>query len=550
MTGTGFAATDIQPGRAPRWVGPALAILSLAIAAPSLSNGFAYDDVPIIENNPVVHTLSSPRVYLTQGYWPPPGDIVYRPLTVWLFAVQWWIGDGAPIVFHAVNALLFMAGVLLLYRLGLRILPPAGAACAAMLFAVHPVHVEALANVVGQAELSVAAAVLLGVLVYLEGRRRPAFSTARAAALAGILLWAGLAKEQGLMLPLILLAAEATLVCGGSVAERVRQAGPAYLLQVVAGLLLLVLRLGAVPLTGGMQADAIRGASLPGRALTMLGAVPEWLRLFLWPFHLQADYGPGEIVRASGWGPSQLAGLLIVASAAAAVLVWRSRRPVAAFGLLWVAVALFPVSNLLTPTGVVVAERTLYLPSVGVALALGAGAAWLWQRLGQGRPRVAAGAAAMLLLVAPAWRTLTRERVWRDTGTLLAATVRDAPDSYRAWWLLAHHLAEVGDTARATAMYREAAERPASDARFWEEFGQFVRVTTGCEAAVPIFRRGLAQSDSAVVARSRLYYCLLDVGALDEARAVAAEGVSLGDSAFVALMARADSLSAARAESR
>jgi hypothetical protein len=91
-------------------------------------------------------------------------------------------------------------------------------------------------------------------------------------------------------------------------------------------------------------------------------------------------------------------------------------------------------------------------------------------------------------------------------------------------------------------MYREAAERPASDARFWEEYGQFVRVTEGCPAAVPIFRRGLAQSDSAVVARSRLYYCLVAVGSWDEARTVAVGGVALGDSAFVPLVARADSL--------
>ena len=61
-----------------------------------------------------------------------------------------------------------------------------------------------------------------------------------------------------------------------------------------------------------------------------------------------------------------------------------------AFGLGWIAIAFSPVANLLFPTGILVAERTLYLPSVGLALAVGA---WLEQMPGRWwRPALAAGA--------------------------------------------------------------------------------------------------------------------------------------------------------------
>ncbi|MGH7702575.1 MAG: tetratricopeptide repeat protein, partial [Gemmatimonadales bacterium] len=151
----------------------ALTILTLLVAAPSLSNGFAYDDVPIIQNNARVHTLASPWTYASQTYWPAAQDpSLYRPLTIWLYAVQWALGHGAPWLFHLVSVALYLAVCLALYALARALLPFPAAWLATALFIVHPVHVEAVANVVGQAELTVGLATMLAVGLYLRARRQ------------------------------------------------------------------------------------------------------------------------------------------------------------------------------------------------------------------------------------------------------------------------------------------------------------------------------------------------------------------------------------------
>ncbi len=262
--------TDIEansdlavPERRPFLMMALLLGLGFAATAPSLRNGFAYDDEVIVATNESVHTLAAPWTYTQHRYWPVGGVRLFRPATIWLYALQWKVGGGSPLAFHVVNVMFYLAGILALYLVAIRLLPPPGAWLAAALFAVHPVHVEAVGNVVGQAELNVGLSALLGLLVYLEGRRLGAFSLSRRIVLALLLAWGGLAKEQGLMLPVLLLVAEVTVVQDPrSWGQRARLLLPVALLQVVAGLLVLTLRLGAVGFGGIEQAIAIRGVAI------------------------------------------------------------------------------------------------------------------------------------------------------------------------------------------------------------------------------------------------------------------------------------------------
>ncbi len=184
-----------------------------------------------------------------------------------------------------------------------------------------------------------------------------------------------MSKEQGFIAPLLLGGAEWLLLAdrGEPLRARFRLLLPvtavAVLLFVVRGILL----------NGNVRRDA--GPSPAPRALSPAGrlvvdvsqrSIPEWATPHSsWPMHLQADYGPPGI--PVGWRNRvrHLFGLLLVCSPVFAWLFvrWRRRDPVAAFpGLLWAAVALAPVSNLITPTGIVMAERVLFLPTVGLAV--------------------------------------------------------------------------------------------------------------------------------------------------------------------------------------
>src|SRR5690606_1854159 len=171
---------------------------------------------------------------------------------------------------------------------------------------------------------------------------------------------------------------------------------------------------------------------------------------------LLIDYGPRVIMPATAWTGHALAGLLILAALlAGGVLALARGRGRAALALLWFPVAGLPVSNLLVTIGVLVAERTLYVPSFALAVAAAGGASVVGRLRSNESRRLAAvvGAAALLLLAA---RTALRVPEWDSTERIFAALVRDRPDSFRAHWVLGRAARHAGDRDAARAHYGKA----------------------------------------------------------------------------------------------
>jgi hypothetical protein len=138
-----------------------------------------------------------------------------------------------------------------------------------------------------------------------------------------------------------------------------------------------------------------------------------------------------------------LAAVILFAVVLAVVL--RQRRwPVMAFSLLWVPVALAPVSNVLFESGVVLAERTLYLASVGACLVAGAAA----ERFLVTRWSMVAAATASVVL-AFGIRTWTRTPAWRDDRTYLLTLLADHPEAYDAHLAAARVLAGASSVEQA-----------------------------------------------------------------------------------------------------
>jgi hypothetical protein len=112
----------------------------------------------------------------------------------------------------------------------------------------------------------------------------------------------------------------------------------------------------------------------------------------------------------------------------------RRRAPAVTFGILWTGVALFPVSNIVVPTSILLAERTLFLATIGAVIAVGGAAQMAWESEGAGS-RWARRALAGLWVVAIGLgmaRTVERWSVWRDETTYVTRTAQDAPRSFRA----------------------------------------------------------------------------------------------------------------------
>src|SRR5204862_1132672 len=171
------------------------------------------------------------------------------------------------------------------------------------------------------------------------------------------------------------------------------------------------------------------GASPWAIRLTAVAAFADFARLLVFPLRLRVDYSPAErtlVATPLDWRFA-LGVLCLLAWAALLVLAWRRGRRVEAFGLGWIGVALLPVANLLYPAGVLVAERTLYLPSVGLALAAGA-ALGAWVERGAAPRRLAW--VLGLMVVTGGVRTALRVPVWRDQLTVVLSELEDSPRSF------------------------------------------------------------------------------------------------------------------------
>ena len=513
-------------------------VVAAAVAGISLRNGFAYDDLPMIVDNARVTTLSPPWEYLGQSYW--PGGGLYRPLTVWLLALQWHLGGGAAWLFHAVNIALHVVVTGLVYLLARRVLSPACAGLAAILFAVHPVHVEAVANVVGFSELLCTGLVLASVLLAMRGMTH-GFSPPLRLGVIALGLLAAVSKEQGFMTPALLLVT-AGIAGQPPGAVSFRRMAPAAVGLAALLLALLVLRAAVLGgLAGQVPVAPLQGLTPTTRVLVSLGTVPDWARLLLWPARLSFDYSPpGYQVAATPGTVHLLAGLIL---GACFWLAWRHRRsaPAITLGFTWTAIALLPISNLMLPTGVLLAERTLYLASVGVVLAIAGVAERVWRRLPSGTVQRLALASTAILLLAAAARSARRAAIWHDNDTLFRQVEVEAPNNYRAHRTLALHLDRQGQLDAAEREYRRSIALWGRDPSMYEDLAILLHRQERDAEAVSVLSTGLDIAPSAPVMRSKLYYIQAGHGEWQEARATAAAGLALGDTMFAPLVRLADS---------
>lgn len=434
-------------------------VAAVAVYLNAVPNGFALDDVPIIEENPTVTEGASYGEIWTGRYWPdrPREMALYRPLSVSMYRLEWDLWNGDPRGFHAVNIVLHGAASVLVLLLLVSVgAPVAGAAAGALIFGVHPVHVEAVANVVGRAEIIATLSVVGGVLLHRGIRHR----WLRRGAVAGVFFLGLAAKESAVALPALLLLTDVLVPVEetAGAAVRARLAGYLALALPLAGYLALrfaVLGVG----TGTDPYPALTGAPEGTRLLTAIATLPEHVRLMLWPADLVSDYGPATLLLQTGFTPDVALGLVVAAAFCLAVVsTWRRGWAVPALGLVWYAVSAFPVSNLAVPVGVMLAERTLYLPSVGAAMVASAlvGAALRTREPAALRPATVGLVAAAVVLASV--RTVTRNPTWASTDRVVRTLVEEHPEHYQAFAWRGDRFRDLGELDRAIASYETALE--------------------------------------------------------------------------------------------
>ena len=266
---------------------------------------------------------------LRRPWWPyrSEGTGLYRPLTSGALAGEWALFNGSSFGFHATNVLLHSAVSLLALLLLLELGSVPGAFAGAALFAIHPLHTEVVANVVGQAEILSALWYLAACLLYLRGRRWTGLPRVLRLLGLGVLYFLSLAsKEIGVTLPgaLLLLELVRPEPEGGKGTpfwSRVGDESPAFLLlgvSLAAYLGLRFLVLGTV--VGEVAAPVFQVVGPTARVLTAIALWPQYARLHLFPLDLSSDYDPGVLFPSEGVDMGVIFGILILASLAAAAV--------------------------------------------------------------------------------------------------------------------------------------------------------------------------------------------------------------------------------------
>lgn len=476
----------------------AILLASFLLYAPSLANGFTWDDRFAAMGSgptrqPLVATLHPLGDYWANNWWPQhaPAATAYRPLTTLWFALRHAVCGDHALVAHALNVALHTLATglvhLLLRRLGL---PFAAAAVGSAVFGLHALHSEVVANLVGGAELL---ALVLGLAATLLMLRTAATaSTARAfgwlLATGSCLFLAASAKESGLawvaFAPLCVLARQWQLSRDRTEAPPSPRVPPQRWLLlaatsiVVAGCylelrasMLRQLPPGGDDTIGLLDNPLLVLPSLPRMASGFL-AWGHGLGLTLWPHDLCCDYGPDRlpVVREL---PSAL-GLAGFAVGAAFVLglglVLRHarRHPLPALATAAFAGFSVLVSNVPMAVYMHFAERSYTTPSLGLAIVAGVLATQLTTK----RARHIGLAVLAVWLCHCIAVAVPRNFVWADDATLITSEVANSPDSVRLQLCAGELHRQRGDLAAAERHFTRAAELAPWLPQPWFELAQ------------------------------------------------------------------------------
>lgn len=373
----------------------ALWVLAIVLASvvpylPSLQGGFVLDDDALIVEDPLIHSLSNlPKAFQTDFLHGNLGAEVafyYRPLITASFQIDYAIAGLNPLYFRVVNLLLNLAIVFLVFSLArhaTRNITAAG--IAALAFATLPSHAESVAWISGRTDLISTLFILASVLVFAKSQDSHAgFRWPMAALCSLFFLCALLSKESGAAVPLLMLIY--AWVLGGPKSRR------EWLKWGVALVPAMLIYLAMRRLASGtdveqnmllMLGERLQGVGIAYVAYFRMLFLPQELRVIYDVFPIGIKY---PIIAAAAW--VLLLGIVVLA-------VWAKKRaPVVSFGLLWIVLALLPVTNIVPTIGPLPAERFVYLASVGSSLLIG----WAGYRLLQWHP----GSLASWSIVAPA----------------------------------------------------------------------------------------------------------------------------------------------------
>lgn len=435
------------------WRDALLCVLaSLIVYFSALGNGFTYDDKIIVEQNERIRSLDQiPQVWQSHWWLDPNvddsfgvhrlGDRLYRPLSMTSFSLNYAISGLEPFAFILTNVLLHGLVTLLVWQFARALLKDRWLALSSgLLFAVHPVHAEVVANSVGRAELLAALFMLCSGLCLL-GQQQPGWKAGIVAALFGLL--ALFSKESAICMAPVL---------GCLLIYRKRMEGwttsPGWWgmqlgLAALPAVIYLPIRFFALGGTLVRLGDTdfvmnpLQDASMLGKLTGVLSIAGHYTRLLLLPVDLSSDYSYAVITHEPVFTGMTLLGGLSVLAMLCCLGGWLRTSPlmlkVATLSSMFLASYVL-ISNAVIHIGVTLAERLMYWPSVPAVLLISVLAVELYRQMASA-PTAKPGllglvkVAGIALVIALGLRSAVRAPEWTSDAVLFPIDAETQPQS-------------------------------------------------------------------------------------------------------------------------
>ncbi len=480
-----------------------LLVVTFICYANSLSGELLSDDLILIVKNHNAHQFSTLYKLFTQNYFHSiVADGTYRPISSLSFALNYLLHGEHTLGYHVFNTLIHAINAVLLYCLTLEVTKRQFLSLAnALIFVTHPVRVEAVSFISGRPEALATLFILIAIKVYLKDRGSLYGITVTASLFALALF----SKESAICLPGILLLLDSYLD-----KEVFSWRWWRCRLPLLTSCFLIIVGYFAAryAVLGAMGAPVentvFKTTPLVSRVLTMAAAFIDYFRLMVWPVQLRFEYDFSVIPLRESLDWVSSAQFVAVISVLAAGLVLHSRLKIISFSILLFFGSIFTVSNIATPTGILMAERVLYIPAIGFGLIV----SYLLDLLYQNDKKIAI---ALLVVITGAFsvRTILRNQDWQTRASYIAAYVRDVPGSYKSALLDAYRQAEQGNVQGAEEAFLRATRLSPKEAQTYAELGGFYldqnrdrEAQSALETALKLSARNV----SALLGRSRLSF--------------------------------------------
>lgn len=388
-----------------------LAVIAFAFL-PSLFNGFTnFDDDS--------HVWSNPSIINNEGIvsiFQSHVNKTYIPLTVLSFKIEYSLFGLHPFFYHFNNLLLHLAVAALIFFLGLRLrLAGWTAAAAALLFGIHPMHVESVAWITQRKDVLYSVFYLAAVYAYwhyLEQKSKPAYVFSMIFGLLSILV-----KPMALSLPLILLLCD--WFHGRKPDKNMWLDKIPFVLYIIPIAWITYTLNAREPVTTALQA-----------ALIWAWSFSFYILKFIFPLDLSPLYALPQPVNISN--PVYLFAWIVSLLFCAGVWIGRKNKWIV-FAAGFYMLSIFFLLRFDDFDFTIVADRYMYLPSTGICFLAGAwlelGAKHLNARRWGETGKIAAVILLGALTVALAFKTFSQCRIWKDGVTVWSAMIPHNPEN-------------------------------------------------------------------------------------------------------------------------